>query len=202
MGFYVQDDFWEALEEMPADVQNEVFGALTRTFFTGDADAEMNTLKGASKAVYIALRDRVLMARKKSTAGSKRKQNSDQNTDQNANQNGDQNGIKTEGALLKSESESKRESKKENTLVVANAPTKVKGGRFTPPTPSQVEAYAKSRGQTIDAECFCDFYASKGWKVGNSPMKDWKAATRTWLARDRPKEVTLDAEAEFYASLV
>jgi hypothetical protein len=29
-----------------------------------------------------------------------------------------------------------------------------------------------------------DFYASKGWKVGNQPMKDWKAAVRTWEQRE------------------
>lgn len=77
-----------------------------------------------------------------------------------------------------------------------------KGARFTPPTPEQVSTYAKTAGITLNAERFCDFYASKGWKVGSSSMKDWKAAARNWAARDKPKEVTLDAEAEFYASLV
>lgn len=77
-----------------------------------------------------------------------------------------------------------------------------KGARFTPPTPEQVSTYAKTAGITLNAERFCDFYASKGWKVGSSSMKDWKAAARNWAARDKPKEVTRDAEAEFYASLV
>ena len=36
----------------------------------------------------------------------------------------------------------------------------------------------------MDAETFVDFYASKGWKVGNAPMKDWEAAVRTWEKRD------------------
>lgn len=201
MGFYVQDDFWEALEEMPASVQNEVFGALTRTFFTGDTDAEMKSLKGASKAVYIALRDRVLLARKKSAAGgSKRGSKRDQNADQNVDQTSDQNAIKTEGALLKSESESENKNKRENTLVGTDVPPKVSGGRFSPPSPAQVEAYAKSRGQTIDGERFCDYYASKGWKVGKSPMKDWQSAVRNWLRRD--EGVSLDAEGQRYASLV
>lgn len=204
MGFYIQDDFWEALEEMPTEVQNEVIGALTRTFYTGEVDTE---LKGASKAIYIALRDRVLIARKKAAAGrSKKDQTEEQNANQNGNQNADQNeiktAIKTEGVLLKSESESKSKNKRENTLVVADAPTKVEGGRFTPPTPSQVEAYAKARGQTIDGSRFCDFYASKGWKVGKSPMKDWQACVRTWLARDNPKGGEHDEEFERYAALI
>lgn len=32
----------------------------------------------------------------------------------------------------------------------------------------------------MDAESFVDYYTSKGWVVGKSPMKDWKAAIRTW----------------------
>lgn len=60
--------------------------------------------------------------------------------------------------------------------------------RFSPPTPGDVDAYAKERGIDIDAERFCDFYASKGWRVGSSPMKDWRAAARNWAARDRGKE--------------
>lgn len=60
-----------------------------------------------------------------------------------------------------------------------------KGARFAPPTPAEVAEYAKSRGTPIDAERFCDFYASKGWKVGSQPMKDWRAAARNWAGRDR-----------------
>ena len=52
--------------------------------------------------------------------------------------------------------------------------------RFTPPTAADVEAYCMERGNRVDAERFVDFYTSKGWKVGKEPMKDWKAAVRTW----------------------
>jgi hypothetical protein len=34
---------------------------------------------------------------------------------------------------------------------------------------------------------FTDFYAAKGWLVGKSPMKDWRAAVRTWKQRDRQR---------------
>ena len=52
--------------------------------------------------------------------------------------------------------------------------------RFSPPTTEEVSAYCRERGNKVDAGRFVDFYASKGWKVGNQPMKDWKAAVRTW----------------------
>ena len=57
--------------------------------------------------------------------------------------------------------------------------------RFTPPTIDEVNEYCRERGNRIDAQRFVDFYASKGWVVGKSPMKDWKAAIRTWEQHDR-----------------
>ena len=55
--------------------------------------------------------------------------------------------------------------------------------RFTKPSVEEVRAYCQERGNTVDPERFFDFYESKGWKVGNNPMKDWKAAIRTWEKR-------------------
>lgn len=52
------------------------------------------------------------------------------------------------------------------------------------PTVEEVAAYCRERGNSVDAERFVDFYASKGWKVGNQPMKDWKACVRTWERRE------------------
>ena len=57
--------------------------------------------------------------------------------------------------------------------------------RFTPPTAEQVKEYCQERNNNVDPETFVDFYASKGWKVGNNPMKDWKACVRTWEKRER-----------------
>ena len=59
-----------------------------------------------------------------------------------------------------------------------------KAKRFSRPSVEEVMAYCAERGNAVNAESFVDFYESKGWKVGNSPMKDWKAAVRTWEKRD------------------
>ena len=63
--------------------------------------------------------------------------------------------------------------------------------RFTPPTVDEVEAYAKEKGyKGFSAQRFVDFYASKGWMVGKSPMKDWRAAVRGWASRDNePRQI-------------
>lgn len=57
------------------------------------------------------------------------------------------------------------------------------GVRFVKPTIEEVRAYCRDRGNTIDPEAFVAYYESKGWKVGNTPMRDWKAAVITWERR-------------------
>ena len=66
--------------------------------------------------------------------------------------------------------------------------------RFTPPTIQEVMDYCKERGNNVDPERFVDFYSSKGWKVGNQPMKDWKAAVRTWEKSEKKPVQLLPAQ--------
>lgn len=59
-----------------------------------------------------------------------------------------------------------------------------KRDRFTPPTVDEVAAYCRDRQNNVDPQTFVDFYEAKGWMIGKSKMKDWKAAVRTWEKRD------------------
>lgn len=62
--------------------------------------------------------------------------------------------------------------------------------KFTPPTLEQVKAYCQERNNNVDPQRWLDHYTSNGWKVGRNPMKDWKAAVRTWERsgfNDKPK---------------
>lgn len=59
--------------------------------------------------------------------------------------------------------------------------------RFTPPSVDEVAAYCRERGNAVDAQRFVDFYASKGWRVGSSGMRDWRAAVRNWERQDNTK---------------
>ena len=60
-----------------------------------------------------------------------------------------------------------------------------KSKRFAPPTVSEVEEYCRENNYNIDAQRFVDFYESKGWMVGKNKMKDWKAAVRNWVRRQK-----------------
>ena len=69
--------------------------------------------------------------------------------------------------------------------------------RFTAPTIEDVIAYCKERGNRVDPERFIDYYTSNGWKVGKNPMKDWKAAVRTW-ERSEPKQGRMSSRQQDY----
>lgn len=51
---------------------------------------------------------------------------------------------------------------------------------FIRPTAEQVNEYSKEIGFTLDGSQFIDHYEARGWLIGKNPMKDWKAAVRTW----------------------
>ena len=61
--------------------------------------------------------------------------------------------------------------------------------RFIPPTLEMISAYAEIRRNAgnppIDPQAFYNYNEASGWKVGNKPMKDWKAAFRTWEDKRR-----------------
>lgn len=57
--------------------------------------------------------------------------------------------------------------------------------RFSKPTLEEIISYCEERKNGINPQGFYDFYEAKGWKVGNQPMKDWKACIRTWEQRER-----------------
>ena len=65
----------------------------------------------------------------------------------------------------------------------AAAPPRAK--RFTQPTFAEVQAYVMERHSAVDPQEFIDFYESKGWMVGKTPMRDWRAACRNAERWDR-----------------
>lgn len=52
--------------------------------------------------------------------------------------------------------------------------------RFQPPSIEEVKLYCLERGNLVDPTKWISHYEANGWKVGRNPMKDWKAAVKTW----------------------
>ena len=72
-----------------------------------------------------------------------------------------------------------------------------KKARFRAPSPAEVDEYARSYAASkeldldstdFDPERFVDFYAQKGWMVGRTRMKDWRASVRNWVRTSKPRE--------------
>lgn len=84
------------------------------------------------------------------------------------------------------EKENRDRYKKENTPCGG---TKEKAPRFSPPTLEDVQKYCQERKNKVDAIRFWNFYESKGWMVGKTKMKDWKASVRTWELEEKKKSI-------------
>ena len=102
--------------------------------------------------------------------------------------------------LVKDPIEEKLNTPIEDKLIVNNTPINntsniTSKGRFTPPTLDEVTEYCNMKGAGIDPQYFIDFYQSKNWMVGKNKMKDWQAAVRTWMRKDRSKQVAPKKQA-------
>lgn len=75
---------------------------------------------------------------------------------------------------------------------------------FRPPTFEEVSAYCQERNNGIDPEQFIDFYQSKGWLVGKTKMKDWKACVRTWERnrKNKPNPIRKEPEGNPFTELL
>lgn len=79
------------------------------------------------------------------------------------------------------------DKEKDNTIVLSK--------KKIPPTLEEVTEYCNERRNGINPQGFIDFYTAKGWKIGKEPMKDWKAAIRTW--ENKRKETKPESKPSF-----
>ena len=202
MSVNVQDDFWDAAQYMPEDQAREFVFALVRFGMTGEEPepgepwyptfvackgrvelsvAKQRKARGMAEARWQGRdgRDEDAAPDQASCTGDAKH---DARGDASIMHDGGQASCTGDGKHRpEKESESEKESEKEKEMKGKRA---AKAARFSPPSTDDVSAYAAGRGLDIDAAAFVDFYAAKGWKVGTSPMRDWRAAVRNWCRRD------------------
>lgn len=73
-----------------------------------------------------------------------------------------------------------RHKTKDKDVDLKESKTKKVSSKFVKPSVDEVIAYCKERNNQVDASRFVDYYDANGWRIGKNPMKDWKAAVRTW----------------------
>jgi uncharacterized protein YdaU (DUF1376 family) len=64
------------------------------------------------------------------------------------------------------------------------------------PTLEDVTTYCLERDNGVDPQQFVDHYSANGWKVGRNPMRDWRAAVRTWERREKHEQTTTGSKHE------
>ena len=91
-----------------------------------------------------------------------------------------------------------KDSKDKDLKESSKEKIKPKSKRFETPTLQEIVDYVKDNYQTepyIFADKFFNFYESKGWVVGRTPMKNWHSAVGTWMAKDGISKVRAKQKA-------
>ncbi len=78
------------------------------------------------------------------------------------------------------EREKEKEPEKEKVKSAVTPPASPARASFQKPTLEQVKSYCQERQNHVNPNVWFDHYIANGWKVGRSPMRDWRAAVRTW----------------------
>lgn len=180
--------YYDALKELPAEEFRDIVLAVCAYAL----DGEEPELSGVARAIFTLIRPTLEAGRSKAENRSRAEQ-----TVISAEQTGnrpEQTKNKPEQTQNKrkqtdnkpeqtsKEKEKEREKESENDSYCSPPPPSGPK-RFVPPTLAEVQSYVAERQSPVDPQGFIDFYASKGWMVGKTPMKDWKAACRnaeTW----------------------
>lgn len=182
--------YYDALKELPA----EEFRAIVLAVCAYALDGEEAELSGVARAIFTLIRPTLEVGRSKAENRSRAEQTSlsaeqtDNRPEQTKNKpeqtqnKRKQTDNKPEQTRKEKEKEKEREKESENDSYCSPPPPSGPK-RFVPPTLAEVQSYVAERQSPVDPQGFIDFYASKGWMVGKTPMKDWKAACRnaeTW----------------------
>jgi len=81
------------------------------------------------------------------------------------------------------EKENEKDPLQENVCVSKEKAAEGRPGTHTPGR-EEIEAYCRERQNGIDADYFFNYYQAAGWRMGQTPIRDWRALVRTWEKRD------------------
>lgn len=168
--------YYDALKELPAEEFRDIVLAVCAYAL----DGEEPELSGVARAIFTLIRPTLEVGRSKAENRSRAEQTA-LSSEQTGNKR-KQTENKPEQTRKEKEKEREREKESENDSYCSPPPPSGPK-RFVPPTLAEVQSYVAERQSPVDPQGFIDFYESKGWMVGKTPMKDWKAACRnaeTW----------------------
>lgn len=174
--FTFYESFFKAISRIRnKSARAEAYDAICAYALYG-TEPDLDNLSDAAAIAFELSKPNLDASKRRAISGAKggSGKQSESKTEANGKQNGSKPQANTKQEQTASEKENEKESKKEkeNECYIR--------ARFTPPTLAQVSEYCKERCNGVDPQHFMDYYTANGWKVGKNPMKDWKAAVRTW----------------------
>ena len=182
--------FYEAIRLLPPELRLQAYDTILAY---GIDEIEPEELDAYVEMVYTLIKPQVDANSRRRSNGGKggRPSHNEYKIDETIGfENGKPLVIESENHRLSETETDGYADEKPNVNVNANVNVNVKDNdkgvgepkrtRFVPPSIADVKNYSDANGLNVDAERFVDFYSSKGWTVGKSPMKDWKAAARNW----------------------
>lgn len=167
-------DWLETTQDLEADEKGNLIDAVVS--YAAGLEYE-HLLNGASRIAFRFLKGQVdrnaaiAVVRKQAREG---KTNSNKQEQNITNENKAEEGATNEINNKNNKKENKNKNHNNNNCEGATQK------RFTPPTMEDVLLYCLDRKNHVSAQKFIDHYTANGWRVGKNPMKDWKAAVRTW----------------------
>ena len=145
-------------------------------------DEELPSLSGTPAAIFALVKPTLDTSRKKAESGKRGGEHE---------ANGKQTASKPQTNSKQTVREKEKEKEGENEIENEDDSPPPTHSQFIPPNVIEVRAYCNERKNHVDPQRFVDFYTSKGWMVGKTKMKDWRAAVRTWEKDDKPKGDTV-----------
>nr|DAD86842.1 MAG TPA: hypothetical protein [Siphoviridae sp. ct91l7] len=183
----VYTDFAEAMEALSDAERGRLFMSMLQYASTGEA----GTLSGAERFVWPIAKQNIDRAQAELEKRAENGRKGGRPKKATESEEKQKKAKESKKKQTKDNKDKDKDNDKENNIIPLSPNGDIPPNgerppekRFVKPTADEVQAYCAERGNRVDAQAFVDFYEAKGWKVGSSPMKDWKAAVRTWEQRD------------------
>ena len=186
-----------------ATLSEAIRGRLLLAMLDYAATGEVPKLTGVARTLWPILqdqmdrdesnyRDKCARNRINATMGAnaRRKANADERCPEQAME------AKEKEKEIEKEKEMEREKEKEKENETA-AEAAVGPPQFFPPSVEEVLDYCREMDLQTDARLFVDYYTGIGWRVGNKPIRDWRAVLRSWSRREEMKHGTYELEEDW-----
>ena len=104
------------------------------------------------------------------------------------------------------EKEKNNDNDKDNDSLSSTEPRLTAEEREKKPSLEEVMSFSQEAGLNVDVQYFYNYYEANGWYIGKRPIRDWKAAVRSWesngMDRERPARENELSDADRFRAAI